>query len=90
MTRTIKITKACINTLKICQNKKNALLVPLSIKRVKNAKKRSSLATFAKVGHTRPACTFYSDHLKGKQNKTTKAKPLNVTEASDQSEETSA
>ena len=43
-----------------------------------------------KVGHTRPACTFYYDHLKGKQNKTTKAKPLNVTEASDQSEETSA
>ena len=43
-----------------------------------------------KVGHTKPACTFYYDHLKGKQNKTTKAKPLNVTEASDQSEETSA
>ena len=43
-----------------------------------------------KVGHTRPACTFYYDHLKGKQNKTTKAKPLNVTEGSDQSEETSA
>ena len=45
-----------------------------------------------KVGHTRPACTFYYDHLKGKQNKTTKAKPLTVTEGSDQSqsEETSA
>ena len=43
-----------------------------------------------KVGHTKPACTFYYDHLKGKQNKTTKAKPLNVTEGSDQSEETSA
>ena len=45
-----------------------------------------------KVGHTRPACTFYYDHLKGKQNKNTKAKPLTVTEGSDQSqsEETSA
>ena len=45
-----------------------------------------------KGGHTRPACTFYYDHLKGKQNKTTKAKPLTVTEGSDQSqsEETSA
>ena len=43
-----------------------------------------------KVGHKKPACTYYYDHLKGKQNKTTKTKPLHATEDSDQSQQEGA
>ena len=56
-------------------------------KKGEKCQKEKFTCNFCKrVGHTRPACTYYYDHLKKEQNKTTKTKPLHVTEDSDQTQ----